>query len=147
MQTDAKPAEKRTAVEYLSFDKKTAKRAEWEAFEFTIVGPHLVEVANASYGFEKADHTYTVGVAVRDGVAFPAECECPADIHREQDCKHKVALALIGNPVVLDAARTCSRPVKSGEAVSEGSCPNGDSDCDGPGSGDLPCWPCYRADV
>jgi len=95
---------KRTAVDQLSFDGRTAKRVGWEAFEFTIVGPHQVEVTNASYGCEKGDHTYTVGVEKRGGIPAPAECECPADLHRESDCKHKVALATIGGPVVLNAA-------------------------------------------
>jgi hypothetical protein len=168
MQTDAKPAEKRTAVEYLSFDEKTAKRAEWEAFEFTIVGPHLVEVANASYGFEKDDHTYTVGVAVREGVAFPAECECPADIHRDQDCKHKVALATVGGPVILEASANYPTESESsgrsnvppfldklradggaatagagGDSISPYEASPDDCDCAELSDG-FPCWPCVR---
>lgn len=105
MTTNAKTAKKRTAVEYLSFGAKTAKRVTWEAWEFTVVGPHLVEVTNASYGFEKDDHTYTVGVEECDGLAVPAECDCPADMyHEDYDCKHKVALAAIGGTTVLNVA-------------------------------------------
>lgn len=37
-----------------------------------------VEVMNASYGFLKDDHSYTVGVKDRGDVAIPAECDCPA---------------------------------------------------------------------
>jgi hypothetical protein len=140
MTTDAKTAEKRTAVDYLSFDENTAKRVEWEAFEFTVVGPQLVEVTNASYGFEKDEHSYTVGVAVEDGVAVPTECECPADIHGEQDCKHKAALALVGGSVVLESAHAFSPPTTTA------TCPNGDPYCDGPESDDLPCFDCFERD-
>ena len=101
---DTTIAADKSIVDQLEFGAKTAKRVGWEAWEFTIVGPHQVEVANASYGCEKGDHTYTVGVKKRGGVPVPVECSCPADIHREPDCKHKVALATIGGPVVLNAA-------------------------------------------
>jgi hypothetical protein len=165
MQTNDSAEEKRTAVEYLSFGKKTAKRVSWESWEFTIVDPYLVQVTNASYGYLKDDHSYTVGVEVRDGVAVPAECECPADMyHEEYDCKHKVSLAAIGGPTVLNAAVAFSpHTTPSKEAESEtiadrlkpdgGSlkadtepetCPNGNDRCDGPDSDGLPCWPCYR---
>lgn len=71
----------------------------------TVEAPHLVRVTNASYGFEKADHSYLVGVEERGGLAVPIECECPADKYREDyDCKHKVALATVGGPTVLNAA-------------------------------------------
>lgn len=116
MATTSTSAQKRIAVEYLSFGSRTAKRVTWESWEFTIVGPHLVNVTNASYGFLKDEHSYTVGVAVRDGVAVPAECDCPADIHREPDCKHKVALATIGGPTVLDAAVAFEQSPSSGKA-------------------------------
>jgi hypothetical protein len=162
MKTNAKTAEKRTAVDYLSFGAKTARRVNWEAFEFTIIGPHLVQVTNASYGFEKDDHSYTVGVKERDGLVLPAECDCPADLHYESDCKHKVALASIGS-IVLAAAPTFSpQSTPSGKAEattmveklqSDGgtatedtepeTCPNGDPHCDGPGDDDLSCFACF----
>lgn len=62
-------------------------------------------MTNAAYGFEKDDHSYLVGVDDRDGLLVPAECQCKSDRFREgYDCKHKVALATIGGPVVLEAA-------------------------------------------
>ena len=106
MATTHRTGEKRTAVEHLEYTPRTLKRVEWESWEFTVVGPHLIEVTNASYGFEKDDHSYTVGIEVRDGVAVPAECECPADVHHDSDCKHKTALAIVGGPTVLNAAVT-----------------------------------------
>jgi len=102
--TDNETAAEKRIVERLSFDAKTAKRVGWEAFEFTVEGPHLVRVTNASYGFEKDDHSYLIGVEERDGVSVPAECDCPADLHRDPDCKHKVALATVGGTTVLNAA-------------------------------------------
>jgi hypothetical protein len=97
-------AEKRI-VGQLSFGAKTSKRAGWAAWEFTITGPHQVEVTNASWGFEKDDHRYTVGIEERDGVPVPAECGCPADQYNDDyDCKHKVALATVGGETVLNAA-------------------------------------------
>jgi len=104
MTENASAADKRI-VEELNFGAKTAKRVGWEAWEFTVESPHLVRVTNASYGFEKDDHSYLVGVEDRDGLLTPSECECKADLYNEDyDCKHKVALATIGSPVVLEAA-------------------------------------------
>ena len=105
MSENDSPADKRNAVEYLNFGAKTSKRVSWEAWEFSVESPHLVRVTNASYGFEKADHSHLVGVEDCDGVLVPAECECPTDKSNEEyDCKHKVALATVGGPVVLEAA-------------------------------------------
>ncbi|WP_348609989.1 SWIM zinc finger family protein [Halobaculum rarum] len=162
--TEHNSAVDKSVVNELDFGARTVKRVTWEAFEFTIVGPHQIEVTNASYGFEKDDHTYTVGVEEREGRAVPAECSCPADIHREPDCKHKVAVAAIGTSVVLQAALDYPTPtVDAGETTSQtlkeqlradGGTITDESpslyesepdecDCD-----DLhhnfPCWPCVR---
>lgn len=163
-------AEKRI-VDQLFFGATTAKRVGWEAWEFTVVGPYLVEVTNASYGHLKDDHTYTVGVAERDGVPIPAECECPADTYNEESaCKHRVALATVGGPTVLRAAVNCGSPAgpssereleraitavdllqtDGGTVTAESTddevepCPNDDPRCDGPDSEKLPCFACYR---
>ena len=63
-----------------------------------------MRVTNASYGYLKDNHSYIVGIEVRGGRPVSAECECPADIHPEQDCKHMVALFAIGGPTVLNTA-------------------------------------------
>lgn len=112
MSTTTRPGEKRTAtvLEYLSFPVRTNKRVAWESWEFTVVGPYQVRVTNASYGYLKDDHAYVVGVEERDGVVVPAECECPADVHHEPDCKHKVALATVAGPTVLNAAVAFEKP-------------------------------------
>jgi len=168
-------ADKRNAVDHLNFGAKTSKRVAWESWEFTVEAPHLIRVTNASYGFEKADHSYLVGVEARDGVPVPAECECPADMYNEEyDCKHKVALAAVGGPVVLEAATkvptTRDEPKRSNastvadklradggvttegtgeeseplDAVEREACPNGNEWCDGPESESLPCFACYE---
>jgi len=154
-------------VDELDFGSKTAKRVGWEAFEFSIVGSHQVEVINASYGFEKDDHSYTVGVEVRDGVAVPVECACPADIHREPDCKHKVALATVGGSTVMDAAvkfeeteesdSTPPFPLLTSEETTtvaekietDGglqTCPNGNIHCNGSTDEKLPCFACFEGE-
>jgi len=168
---DNDAAEEKRIVTQLDFDAKTAKRVTWEAWEFTVVGPYQVEVTNASYGIEKADHAYVVGVDERDGVTVPVECGCPADVHREPDCKHKVALATVGGPTVLNAAVAFDVPAASsdnstarvttvadalqtdgGTATVAASlnelptCPNGVEWCPGPDGDDLPCFDCYRGE-
>jgi hypothetical protein len=156
METNADNRQK-SAVEYLNFGAMTAKRVAWEDWEFTVVGPHLVRVTNASYGYLKDDHAYTVGIEIRDGVAVPAECDCPADMYREDyDCKHKVALATIGGPTVMGAALVEKRadgspPPRHGTTLRElleedepaEACPHGDARCEGPDGDVLPCFGCY----
>lgn len=88
----------RKAMTALQFDAPTAKRAQWEAFEFTLEAPGILRVANGSYGDDAAEHTYRVNV--EGGV--PVACECPADTHHEGACKHRVAVAI--RKPVLDAA-------------------------------------------
>lgn len=162
-------ADKRNAVNYLNFGAKTSKRVTWEAWEFAVEAPHLVRVTNASYGIEKADHSYLVGVEDRNGVLVPAECECPADKYNEEyDCKHKVALATVGGPVVLEAsvnyptpsgnperlnASTLSDKLRAdggiateeivGESKPLDAVESDECDCAGLSDG-FPCWPCVR---
>ncbi len=169
MKSNTTTEEKRTAVEQMNFGAKTAKRVGWESYEFTVVGPHQVKVTNASWGHEKADHSYVVGIEERDGVAVPAECGCKADQYREDyDCKHKVALASVGGPVVLQAAVEYAIPTvdddetttqtlenklradggAAAKRTAEESPPldeakHGECDCDDLRD-DFPCWPCVR---
>jgi hypothetical protein len=167
--TDNNSAADKSIVNELSFGAKTSKRVGWEAWEFSVEAPHLVRVTNASYGFEKEDHSYLVGIEDRDDVLVPAECECPADKYNEEyDCKHKVALATVGGPVILQAAADCPTPtVDGGETTrqtledrlrADGGGVTDETpedfpalnakkpeDCDCPElSGDVPCWPCVR---
>jgi hypothetical protein len=161
---------KKRIVDQLDFGSKTARRVTWEAFEFAVAGPHRVEVTNASYGFKKDDHAYVVSVDERDGIVVPAECECPADLHREPDCKHKVALATVGGSTVLEAAVAYERPAPAssdnptqcattaaemlqpdgGMVVVEAPvdeadiCPNDEEWCPGPNTDKLPCFDCFE---
>ena len=137
MATIDKSAEKRTgtALEQLNFGKKTARRVAWESWSFQIVGPRQVEVTNESYGYLKADHRYTVTVEEIDGLAFPAKCECKADQYSEEyACKHRVAVAAVGGPTVLNAAARFS-PHPETETD--------DCDCSTLSEG-FPCWLCVR---
>ena len=143
------------SVNQLNFGRKTAKRVAWEAWEFTVVGPHQVRVTNASYGFLKDEHAYVVGVKERDGQPVPAECECPADLYREEyDCKHKVALAAEGGLPVLKAALAFETPATppddpivtvKDKLTTDGGVPgkgNLEPNCDCQDR--FPCWECYR---
>lgn len=166
MATNTKAAEKRTVLDQLDFDTKTAKRVAWSDWEFTIVGPFEIEVCNASYGHLKDDHTYRVMI---DEQGVPVSCTCPGFKHYHgpngRVGKHMLACATVGGSTLLEAARaflldydttgdsrttTVAEKLKAdGGAVVEGdaeseACPNGDPRCDGPDGDDLPCFDCYR---
>ncbi|WP_132056796.1 hypothetical protein [Halorussus amylolyticus] len=96
-------------VQELTFDGRTAKRVRWTEWEFTIDAPHKIRVTNASYGVEKFNHEYRVTVANHedyDGLYIPLACDCPAFHFGDDDaaCKHMVAVAVCGGPVLLGAA-------------------------------------------
>ncbi len=105
MSTNSSDRQKRI-VQELEFDARTAKRVRWTEWEFAIEAPHQVRVTNASYGTEKADHVYTVTVTDHDDpdLFVPIHCDCPADHYNEEDCKHKVAVAVCGGSVLVRAA-------------------------------------------
>lgn len=169
MEDTIRSSEKRI-VEQLSFGAKTAKRVGWEAFDFTVESAHLVRVTNASYGVEKDDHSYLVGVEERDGLPVPAECGCKADQYRDDyDCKHKVALATVAGPVVLNAAVESDNDAAalSGQdsanvttvadklqtdggiatvAENVDGCRNGNDCCEGPNGEALPCFACFEVE-
>jgi hypothetical protein len=130
-------------LSHLTYSTRVAKRAQYEAFEFTLV-PEGVLVRNASHA-NPADHEYRV--TIRDGI--PIACECPADEHYEGACKHRVSVAL--RTPVLQAAVDRQLAADGGPAVgtdqdgrpavtsrgrpTECSC----DDLDG-----FPCWHCVR---
>lgn len=169
MENTIRSSEKRI-VEQLSFGAKTAKRVGWEAFEFAIESPHLVRVTNASYGFEKDDHSYLVGFEERDGVPVPAECGCKADqYHDDYDCKHKVALATVAGPLVLNAAvesdngaaalseqdsanvTTVADKLQTDGGITANPenvdiCRNGNDCCEGSHAETLPCFACFEVE-
>ena len=129
-------------VELLSPNAKIIKRAEWEAFEFTLVGNGDVEVVNTSHE-EPSDHSYTVHV---EG-GIPSDCTCPAFEYQQGACKHMVAVA-IREPVLEAASAEPTMKADGGVTVEVVESDHSDKrpdDCDcSPTFEDLPCWPCYR---
>jgi hypothetical protein len=104
MKIDAKPV-KKSIVSDLEFDIRTSKRVAWSQWEFTVVAPFEIEVCNASYGFEKNEHTYRVMVDVQ---GIPVSCNCKGFTHYHSPNgrvgKHMLAVATIGGPTLLNAA-------------------------------------------
>jgi len=134
----------KSALEVLECDEQVEKRAQWEAFEFTVLGGGDVEVTNGSH--ENADdHTYTVHV--ESGI--PSDCTCPAWEYQPGACKHMVAVA-IREPVLEAASR--EQPVRADGGVTlEEFATTDDRDDDRPDecdcaelSGDFPCFRCYN---
>ena len=133
----------------LEFSSRVAKRAQYEAFEFTVT-PAGVRVRNCSHA-NPEDHEYLV--TITDGV--PVRCQCPADEHYEGACKHRVAIA-IRRPVLTAATDRAvladggEAPVSSEQADSAGSStdrPDHASveadDCEDC-LDEFPCWECVR---
>ena len=131
----------KSPLELLEYDEQIAKRASWEAFEFTILGEGDVEVVNGSYD-DPAEHTYTVHV---EG-DVPSDCTCPAWEYQEGACKHMVAVA-IREPVLTAVSGGRSVRADGGMVEADGETNERPADCDcEPFMRDhaLPCWPCYR---
>ncbi|QLH81301.1 SWIM zinc finger family protein [Halosimplex pelagicum] len=147
-------------LEQLEFPSRVAKRAQYEAFEFTLSSNGVV-VRNGSHA-NPAEHEYLV--TVEDSV--PAICECPADKQYDSACKHRVAVA-IRRPL-LDAIAVTdeSQPVAADGGQVTSSVGESDTENDSvtntrPGSSqsalaspddedcpecldDFPCWECVR---
>ena len=146
----------------LDAPSRVIKRAQYEAFEFTIEDDG-VRVRNGSHA-NPEDHEYLVTVEGNT----PATCECPADANYEGACKHRVAVA-IRRPI-LDAAinrqlaADGGKPIATSETspakqesltsvsdhqsteaheVDEDTTPEHECVCGGLPDG-LPCWECVR---
>ena len=132
----------------LEFSSRVRKRAQYEAFEFSLV-PGGVQVRNGSYA-DPENHEYVV--TVRGGV--PVACTCPADTRFDGACKHRVAVA-IRRPIlavtmqaqaVTDGGRTTSSaraPDPSRHERSSDIETTADH-CDACAALDaLPCWDCF----
>ena len=128
----------KSALEVLDADEQVQKRAQWEAFEFTVLGDGGVEVVNDSHA-DTDDHTYTVHV---EG-GIPADCTCPAFEYQPGACKHMVAVA-IQEPV--REAASGAQPVRAdgGTATLEEFATEEDDEdgcwCD---DHSMPCFDCY----
>ena len=120
------------------------KRAQYEAFEFTI-HERSVLVRNASYA-DPENHEYRVTISE----GLPASCECPADAKYEGACKHRVAVA-IRRPI-LDAVAHQQLVADGGPQTKPNATDDPETgqkpkeqDCNCADLGDgFPCWECYR---
>jgi len=134
-------AESTHPLSRLEFTKRVAKRAQYEAFEFTIV-PEGVRIRNGSHA-NPEEHEYLVGVAG----GIPETCTCPADGRFDGACKHRVGVAI--RKPILDAA---NRQVAAdggvetsvGRARQEhGQSMDEDDEC-AECLEEFPCWECVR---
>jgi hypothetical protein len=134
----------KSLLEVLDADEQVEKRAQWEAFEFTVLGDGDVEVTNESHE-DADDHTYIVHV--ESGI--PSDCTCPAWEFQPGACKHQVAVGI--REPVLEAA-TEDQPVRAdGGTITLEEFGADDRDDDRPEDcdceelpGDFPCWLCVR---
>lgn len=130
---------KTNALGQLQVTSRVAKRAQYEAFEFSVT-PDGVRVRNNSHATPE-DHEYLV--RVEEGV--PTSCTCPADERFPGACKHRVAVA-IRKPVL--AAAVDQQLVADGGVQAQqstGGTQEADAcDCDGL-PGEFPCWECFRS--
>lgn len=129
----------KSTLEVLEYGEQIAKRAQWEAFEFTILKGGDVEVVNGSYD-EPEEHTYTVHV---EG-GIPSDCTCPAYEYPEGACKHMVAVA-IREPVLEAVTAEPVMRADGGVTVEEVTNDSSERECDcGELPNDFPCWSCVR---
>ncbi|MFC6863087.1 SWIM zinc finger family protein [Halomicroarcula sp. GCM10025817] len=138
----------------LEFTSRVAKRAQYEAFEFDLLGDRI-RVRNGSHA-DPENHEYLV--RIEDGV--PVSCTCPADEHFQGACKHRVGVA-IRRPIVdlvtdvqlrADGGKSIRPSTQDGISNSDQAErkldatvdePDDECECDGlPDS--VPCWPCFR---
>jgi hypothetical protein len=128
----------KSLLEVLDADEQVEKRAQWEAFEFALLGDGDVEVTNGSHE-DADDHTYTVHV---EG-GIPSDCTCPAFEYQPGACKHMVATA-IREPVI--EAVTEDQPVRADGGVTLASFADEEDDEDGCWCDDhsMPCFDCYN---
>jgi len=147
----------------LQTTSRVIKRAQYEAFEFTIEATG-VRVRNASHA-KPADHEYVV--TITNGL--PSACECPADANYDGACKHRVAVAIrkpildaaIDRQIVADGGTPVSTDEEDSDTLDDPSSrgssgagassdnpedteTNADScECAGLPEG-FPCWECVR---
>jgi len=117
-----------------------AKRAQYEAFEFTIV-PEGVRVRNGSHA-NPEEHEYLVTVS-QD---IPQTCTCPANARFDGACKHRVGVAIrkpildaANRQVAADGGVETSAGLASqqqGQQEEEDNC----EEC----LEEFPCWECVR---
>jgi len=130
-----------TVLERLSPKNRVLKRAQYEAFAFSLFDGDVL-VRNESH-LNPADHEYCVTIS--DGI--PTTCECPADKRFEGPCKHRTAIAI--RPKILDVATQMQLVADGGVRTEKTSLEAGD-DTDLPQcdcqhlNDDFPCWECVK---
>jgi len=131
-----------STLEVLEYDEQISKRAQWEAFEFTVLGEGDVEVVNGSHD-NPEEHRYTVHV---EG-GIPSDCTCPTWKYQDGACKHMVAVA-IREPLLEVVSTEPTVKADGGVTVEANTTDDFDErpeDCDcSPVMEKLPCWPCYH---
>jgi len=130
-------------LEQLEFTTRVAKRAQYEAFEFSLC-PDGVHVRNCSHD-NPAEHEYVV--TIED--CLPTACDCPADDRFDGACKHRVAVAI--REPIMEAVTDTQVAADGGSTISTDEDPEADDQtmdddaCDCVElPGDFPCWDCVR---
>lgn len=113
------------AIEACDVDSKVIKRAQHEAFDYSITEKANVRVRNCSHD-DPNEHEYVVFVESE----IPFDCDCPAAQYHEGPCKHQVAVAI--NEPVLAACEAAQNEREVGQC-----------ECDD--LGELPCWNCIES--
>ena len=131
-------------LSHLTYSKRVAKRAQYEALEFSLETRGVL-VRNTSHA-NPAKHEYLV--TIRDGILIA--CQCPADNHYDGACKHRVGVA-IRTPLLQAATDHAlvsgegTQIEKEAEIRADDSGTDQPADCDCDGFGGFPCWPCVRS--
>ncbi len=130
-----------TALERLDPTNRVLKRAQYEAFEFSLCDGDVL-VRNESH-LRPTDHEYRVTVI--DGI--PTTCECPADEHFDGPCKHRTAVAIRSR--ILDVATQMQLVADGGITTERTLCKKENKtrvrECDCQYlSDDFPCWECVK---
>jgi hypothetical protein len=134
----------KNVLSHLTFTNRVAKRAQYEAFEFSLT-TRGVRIRNTSHA-NPTDHEYLV--TVRDGI--PIACQCPADDRYDGACKHRVGVAI--RTPLLQAPTDHSLVADGGtqienkpEIYADDNNTEQPTDCDCDGLGGFPCWPYVRS--
>jgi len=121
--------------------KRVLKRAQYEAFQFSLYEGNVL-VRNESHA-DPENHEYRV--TIEDGL--PVSCECPADEHAEEACKHRVGVAI--RPSIIESATEVQTLTDGGMKTREP--PEEDLPEEEPYPGcehldeEFPCWECVRS--
>ncbi|WP_276249149.1 SWIM zinc finger family protein [Haladaptatus sp. YSMS36] len=124
-------------LQRLDYTNRSLKRAQYEAFEFSLTERGVL-VRNGSY-VDPENHEYLV--TVKNGI--PTNCECPANIHFEGACKHRLAVAI--RAPILQAAQKVERVVTDG-GVASAKPPEADEPACEECFPGFTCWECYLAE-